>query len=84
MVLSYDVYTYPEKLVADYARINFLEVEELPIDVYLLYMRDAFIYNNSKTKEGREYLEKCWRLEQTKPDKQALRQKFRKEGSNNV
>lgn len=28
---------------------------------------------------GREYLDNAWRLEQTKPDRDALRKKLRKE-----
>lgn len=47
---------------------------------YLIYRRDAFIHKMSQTKDGEEYLNKAWRLEQTKPDKEALRNKFGKEG----
>jgi hypothetical protein len=28
-----------------------------------------------QTEEGKEYLENCWRLEQTNPDKESLREK---------
>lgn len=80
MVLEYEVYTFPEKLVADYANISLLDVEELEIDIYLLYLRDAFIYKHSKTEEGRKYLNDCWRFSQTKPDKKALREKYGKNG----
>ena len=31
----------------------------------------------SKTKEGREYLEDCWILSQTMPDRKSLRKKFK-------
>lgn len=31
-----------------------------------------------QTKEGREYLDNCWRMEQTKPDRKKLREKMRK------
>jgi hypothetical protein len=55
----------------------------LPIDVYMLLMRDAFIFKQSQTPAGREYLENCWRIEQTEPDRKALRRRFGKEGSNN-
>jgi len=60
--------------------LNFLEIEELPIDTYMLLMRDAFINNQSRTPEGREYLDNCWRIEQTEPDRKALREKYGKEG----
>lgn len=45
---------------------------------YWLCLRDAVVYGNSKTESGREYLEKCWMLEQTQPDKKRLREKFGK------
>ena len=63
----------------DYARLNFLEIEQLPIDVYLGLRRDAFIYKLNKTEKGREYLENCWIMEQTSPDREKLRQRFGKE-----
>nr|DAL49724.1 MAG TPA_asm: hypothetical protein [Caudoviricetes sp.] len=49
----------------------------------MLLMRDAFIFKQSQTPAGREYLENCWRIEQTEPDRKALRRRFGKEGSNN-
>lgn len=70
-----------ERLVSEYSGLNFLELEDLPIDTYFLLMRDAFIYKQNQTEAGREYLEKCWILEQTEPDRKALRKKFGKEGS---
>lgn len=57
-----------------------LEVEELNYLDYLIYRRDAFIYRMSQTEKGQEYLDKAYRLEQTKPDRKALRDKFREEG----
>lgn len=62
-----------------------MEIEQLPIDVYMGLQRDAYIYNLNQTKKGREYLENCWIMEQTKPDRAKLRGKFgnqRKEGNN--
>lgn len=47
---------------------------------YLRYRRDAFIYQMNQTEKGREYLDKAYRLEQTKPDRKALRERFGKEG----
>ena len=57
-----------------------LEVEELNYLDYLRYRRDAFIYHMSQTEKGQEYLDNAYRLEQTKPDRKALRNKFGKEG----
>lgn len=60
--------------------IDIYEVQEMEIDVYLFFMREAMIYENSQTEEGREYLKNCWRMEQTKPDREGLRRNFKKKG----
>lgn len=79
-VIPYTLSTRPEKLVMDYCHIDIYEVQEMEIDVYLFFMREAMIFENSKTDEGREYLRNCWRMEQTKPDREGLRKNFRKKG----
>lgn len=53
-----------------------LQVEELDYLDYLMYRRDAFIWRMSQTEKGEEYLNNAWILEQTKPDRDALRKKF--------
>ena len=70
--------TISEALIAEYTKLDFLKIKELPIDVYCLYMRDAFIYKQNQTESGREYLKKCWLLEQTTPDRKGLRENFGK------
>lgn len=57
-----------------------LQVEELDYIDYLIYRRDAFIWRMSQSQEGTEYLDKAYRLEQTEPDRESLREKFGKEG----
>lgn len=57
-----------------------LEIEELNCIDYLRYRRDAFIWHMSQTEKGEEYLDNAWRIEQTKPDREKLREKFGKEG----
>jgi hypothetical protein len=47
---------------------------------YWLMLRDAVIYSYKQTEEGQKYLDKCWRMEQVKPDREGLRKKIRKEG----
>jgi hypothetical protein len=69
-----------EHLVSQYTGLNILEVEELDYVDYLTFRRDAFIYKMSKTDKGEEYLNNAWRLEQTKPDRAKLKEKFGKEG----
>ena len=77
---EYKIETQWENLVAHYVGISMLEVEELNYLDYLRYRRDAFIYRMSQTEKGQEYLDNAYRLEQTKPDRKALRDKFGKEG----
>lgn len=63
-------------MVSQYVGINIFDVDELPIDAYLFYLREAFIHKMNQTEEGRKYLENCWRVRQTEPDKGSLREKF--------
>lgn len=67
--------TIEEKLVSEYTGLNLERVEELEAFTFWLYLRDAVVYNCSRTEAGREYLEKCWTLEQTAPDRAAIRRK---------
>ena len=57
-----------------------IEVDQLDYIDYLRYRRDAFIYQMSQTEKGQEYLDNAYRLEQTKPDRKKLREKYGKEG----
>ena len=65
--------------MADYVGLNFLEVGALDYLTYLTWRRDAFIFKWSQSEKGREYLDNAWRMEQTKPDRIALRNKLGKE-----
>ena len=76
--VHYRLNTKREKLVIDYLNITIFDVQEMPIDLYLYFMREANIHKLMQTKEGREYLDNCWRMEQTKPDRKKLREKMRK------
>lgn len=66
--------------MAEYARISLFEVEELNWLDYLRLRRDAFIYSMNQTEKGREYLDNAWMMEQTEPDRNALRNAFGKRG----
>ena len=61
------------KLVSDYTGLNFNEVIELDCITYKMLVRDAFVDMMSRSEEGRDYLEQCWVLKQTKPDTVGLR-----------
>ncbi len=55
---------------------------DLPISLFLLYRRDAWIYNNMRTEQGRKFLEDLWRLQQTQADIPAIRRHIKKGGGN--
>lgn len=76
----YEVNTIEEKIVCEYTGYNFDRIEELDVFEYWLLLRDAVVYNYMQTEEGREYLENCWRIEQTNPDRQTIRKKMQKGG----
>ena len=65
------------KVASDYSGLDFGELLSLDCVSYKMLFRDAFIYKLKQSKEGQEYLEYCWILEQTKPDRGSLRNKFK-------
>lgn len=71
--MPYKLLTRGEKQVMDYTGLSLLDIQEMDLDVYLFLMREGYIYDLSQTEEGREYLDNCWRVEQTKPDREGLR-----------
>lgn len=75
----YEVNTIEEKTVSDYTGYNFDRIDELEVFEYWLLLRDAIIHKYMQSKEGIEYLENCWRMEQTEPDRQSLRKKMKKD-----
>ena len=70
--------SWGRRLVAEYTGLSFHQVGALDYGTYLLWLRDAYIYMMNQTEAGREYLDDCWRLQQTKPDRRALRENFGK------
>lgn len=62
-----------------YTGLNFQQIQKLNYIEYLQYRRDAFINWLNQSEKGQEYLDNAWRMEQTKPDRIKLRQKFGKE-----
>lgn len=76
---KYFIDSWYRRLVAEYTGLNFFQVGELDYIQYLAWRRDAFIYRMNQTQEGQEYLDNAWRMEQTEPDRPALRKKMRKE-----
>ena len=69
--------------MSEYTGLSFPEVEALDYLQYLIWRRDAYIYMLSRTEEGQEYLDNAWRMEQTEPDRAALRKKLAKGAPSN-
>lgn len=65
-----------ENLVYEYTGLNFFQIQELNIVDFLYLRREAFINKMLSTEKGREYLDNAYRLEQTKPERDKLREKF--------
>ncbi|WP_279161127.1 hypothetical protein [Thomasclavelia cocleata] len=71
-------------MVSDYANINIFEVGKINIIDYWQLRFDAFVYQLNKTSKGQEYLDNAYRISQTKPEREKLREKVncRKEEKN--
>ena len=78
--VPYNLNTRGEKLIIDYTGLSIIEIYDLDLDIYLFLMREAYIYSLSQNEEGRKYLEDCYRIQQTKPDRGTLREKMTKGG----
>lgn len=48
------------------------EAFQLPVDLFMLYHKNAIVDKLMQTEAGRQYLEDCERLKQTKMDKKGL------------
>ena len=77
----YKVNTVEEKMVCDYTGFNFDRLDDMCVFEYWLLLRDAVIHGHMQTEEGRKYLNNCWRITQTAPNRKKIREKMgRKEG----
>lgn len=56
--------------------MNFSELMQVDCLTFKMLFRDAFIDKMRQTEEGREYLENCWLVKQTEPDRKRLRREF--------
>lgn len=65
-------------MVIEYTGLNLRQINEMDLDEYLYYFREAFIHKMNQTDEGRKYLEDAYFYKQTKPDRGRLREKFGK------
>lgn len=65
-------------MVYDYTGVDFLKQEEMKLLDFYKLLRDAFIYRYQQTKEGMEYLDECWIMEQKTADRSTLNELFGK------
>lgn len=68
--------TYDLHLVAEYTKMSFSELMQVDCITFKMLLRDAYIDMMRQSEEGREYLENCWLLNQTEPDRHTLRREF--------
>lgn len=54
--------------------MSITEVDNLPFDLYLMFLRDATVWNLSQTEDGQEYLYNAWRIQQSAPDRNAIKE----------
>lgn len=66
--VPYEIVTLDYKIIRDYTGLSFNEIDDLLITDALRFLRDAVIYNASRTDSGKEYLRNCYLFEQEKPD----------------
>lgn len=64
------------KAVSDYTGISFDRLMLIDCITFYILLRDANINRTRSTEAGRSYLEDCWILRQTEPDRAALREQF--------
>ena len=58
--------------MVEYTGLDVHAAWDLPCDLYLLFYKNWYIGRLSQTEEGRQYLDDCKRLKQTRLDKKAL------------
>ena len=54
----------------------FSEIVELDVVTYRKLLKDAIVYACEQTEEGKDYLDNCWILGQTRPDYKKIKEKY--------
>lgn len=60
------------KAISDYTGLSFDEVMDQPYSLFLLYQKDAWMYNNMRSESGRKFMKDLIRLQTTSADLQAV------------
>lgn len=59
---------YRIRMVIKYTNMTQEQVLKMPHDLFLANFKYSFVEDKMSTEEGREYLKKAYRLQQTEPD----------------
>jgi len=57
--------------------MSFNELMQVDSITFKILLRDGFIHRMRQTEDGRDYLESCWLIKQTEPDRAKLRREFK-------
>ena len=71
------------RAVMRYTGMSLPEALKLPCDLFMLCNKNDVVERMMETAEGREYLEDCERLKQTRMDKKGLHALIQKMGGEN-
>ena len=74
---EFRVVTADIKQISNYTGLSFLEIENLPYFKFMLYRRDAWLYQQKTSEQGREFLKTLKELTTSTADVQAIRRKQR-------
>lgn len=70
---KYDETTGEIKAIIDYSGLSYNEVINLPISLFLLLKKDAWLNTLKTSQSGREFLQTLYTLQRTDPDYDAIR-----------
>lgn len=59
--------------VIQYSGLSYFEVLKLPADTFLLMVKNHYVDELYATEGGREYLDKCKRLNTTEPEREKMK-----------
>lgn len=68
------------RAVIQYTNLSLPEVLKLPCDMFMLCHKNYVVDQLIQTESGREYLEDCERLKQTRMDKEGLHRLMQRMG----
>lgn len=66
--------------VIEYSGLTFVDVLQLPTDVFLLMVKNHYLDELQSTQEGRDYLAKCKRLNTTEADRNEVSKFLQRSG----